>query len=197
MQYLCMGATGTRIRTGTRGRGHGLVCGNSTRCYSTGQIPVLVPRPPDLKTYLHPPEKLQDLQLKIAYPIKIVGVYSFVKLPMVSNSDKSLGTRKPREKWFWAWDANLSYLFYDRINPYLYLTYQDKNGQIIGPIRYRVLCLLMPDSSRYHSELRGFGVKLECAFRAQFGRLSGFDNIEFHELPTKFEIESTWRHCKD
>jgi hypothetical protein len=88
----------------------------------------LTPKLGALQCQLHPPEKLEVLQQKIVYPLKIVG-----KDLDVHNNNK--GTRKPNEKWFWAWDGNFSFLVVDRINPYLYLTFEDKTGQIIGPIR--------------------------------------------------------------
>lgn len=105
-----------------------------------------------------PPEKIEDLQKSLAFPIKIIG------------------TRKPKENWFWAWDGNCSWIFADRLNPYLYLTFQDKEGRVVGPIRY-------------HSELNGVGLKLEWALRAQFGRLSGYEAVEFDSIPLKFTIE--------
>eukprot|EP01126_Amoeba_proteus_P055087 TRINITY_DN6812_c0_g1_i15.p1 TRINITY_DN6812_c0_g1~~TRINITY_DN6812_c0_g1_i15.p1 ORF type:complete len:303 (-),score=50.24 TRINITY_DN6812_c0_g1_i15:594-1502(-) len=101
-------------------------------------------------------QKLAELRKEIKYPIKIIG------------------TRKPGERWFWAWDANFGF-FFGNSNPFLYLTFQDKEGKIFGPIRY-------------HTEMKTWGPKIELSFRMQYGRLSTYDQVDLYSLPEKIRV---------
>jgi len=106
---------------------------------------------------------LDELEKTVKFPITIIG------------------TRKPNSFNFWAWDSNLSGICFDTLNPYLFLTFKDATGKIIGPVRY-------------NSRLRSWGIKLEFSlFRVQFGNLRlGTNSVTYNTIPRELHVFSGW-----
>ena len=88
------------------------------------------------------------------------------------------GTRKPDRLSFFHWDLNLS-LFYDHLNPNLYLTFKDANGKVLGPVCYR-------------GTIRTVGLKAEMGTRFQMGVLtpppSGIPKM--NTIPSEIRLDS-------
>eukprot|EP01128_Nolandella_sp_AFSM9_P006619 TRINITY_DN3447_c0_g1_i1.p1 TRINITY_DN3447_c0_g1~~TRINITY_DN3447_c0_g1_i1.p1 ORF type:complete len:376 (-),score=83.65 TRINITY_DN3447_c0_g1_i1:220-1347(-) len=110
------------------------------------------------RTVEDPRRLIEDLEKDLVFPVKIVG------------------SRKPNTSRFWAWDLNISKVFFDTRNPYLYLTFEDVNGKQLGPVRY-------------NSRLYGRGLRPEVALRLQFGGFKGLQDFEFNSIPKRLDVE--------
>jgi len=102
--------------------------------------------------------KLSDAEKNIIFPIRIIG------------------TKKPWNPFFYSVDSFVS-LMVDRQHPYLYLTFEDKNGAILGPVRY-------------NSKLTGFGVIAGLGLNFQMGAIRGdYKRVYFNEIPKRIDVK--------
>jgi|EP00670_Eutreptiella_braarudii_P003850 hypothetical protein len=70
---------------------------------------------------------------------------------------KVVGTRKPGNFRFLSWDPNIS-LFRDHLNQHLYITFEDAEGTVFGPVCYR-------------ADITTWGAKFEVGIRYKAGYL--------------------------
>jgi len=110
-------------------------------------------------SYQLPQTEIALLEKEMKFPVRIVG------------------TRKADKTLFWTWDAFLSLFVRDKLHPYLFLTFEDKEGKRLGPV-----C--------YNSELIGWGLKIGAGLRIQVCSLSGsLQNIYFQEIPKQLNVQ--------
>jgi hypothetical protein len=104
---------------------------------------------------------------------RLIEVEKDIKFPI-----KIIGTTVSNRSYFCSSNSFVALLL-DRQNPYLYLTFQDQNGKIIGPVRY-------------NSKLTGWGVTLGVGLRFQYGLIRGeYSRIFFNEIPRRFDVEGS------
>jgi hypothetical protein len=103
---------------------------------------------------------VEEIEAKLVYPVKIIG------------------TRKPFQFWFYEWDLNVA-LIRDFLNPRLYLTFQDSNGTIVGPVAY-------------NASFISWGAKIEFGVRNRIGYLGALKGISLESIPKRLDMGFGW-----